>query len=80
MYITYLTRVYLMPSLVGSMVKHLVFFTRVVTKGQLISKCLWCLQFPPKNEQNQVNLKQNWFVHFSRKLRLEKIISTFYDH
>ena len=26
-------------------------------KGQLISKCLWCLQFLPKHERKQVDLR-----------------------
>ena len=57
--------------------------SRPKPKGQIIS--FWCLQFPPKNQRKQVDLRFHSskveFVRsfFWRKRQLEKIISTFSD-
>ena len=55
-------------------------------KGQLISKCaFFCLQFPPKKERKQVNLRlHSSKVEFVRmffvgNVDLKKIISTLSD-
>ena len=58
----------------------------VSCKGQIISKFLWCLQFPPKKTPKQVDLrfhssKVEFVCSFfgGNIYLLEKIISTFSD-
>ena len=54
------------------------FSETVCPKGQLISKCLWSLQFLPKNERKQVNLRYSikvyFFVRFWENWAYEKVL------